>query len=813
MESGPPICELFEQYRQWTKSEATPVSSLGKARYDIVYSPLSDITDEGDRSSVSVSGRSDSIRQGGPGGLYATSTPVSGISEFTVDSEEDGSSSAAFGSEADRSEESEDDAQVSEPDDQGTLKQVNLYPGVEAALRMDCERCSCDICTLFVQSAIASDDSKTFHSDPCAMVAFSHEAILRDDHFRIRWGTGDMEKEPALRARSLTWESWLYVNRGRQPGCTRKTETKFSPAHHFSFLPVDRGPECNTGSERSWRKAREWLNFCEANHDCTPDSKQDPLLPNRVLDLHSEDLQSVNLYETNGKRARYACLSHCWGSSQPLRTLRSNIDAHKRMIPNDVLPKTFRDAATVTKFFDIRYLWIDSLCIVQDDSEDWTKEAAQMASIYQNSTITLGASISRGANSGLFLKNRRERDRSLVSLTGNSMHNGIFLQKLREEKNHGLRRSKLMTRGWVVQERLLSPRFLHFGSYELILECMSRTTCECDPLEFESIVDFGIISLLPKDFLLHSKLRENDGAGWYLDNTWHQIVGRYTAMNLTFDKDIFTALSGVAKIVQSRMQSTYIAGMWEQHIIFDLAWNVEDPSGLTRRRREFSPTFSWAAIKRIEESDLDTDGLFIFWPADTSDWDAGDDLKLQYHCSVKDVSSVLAGPDPTGQCLSAHINLEGLRFPATLESSNAISSPVGDPDWYDRDFDRDPLHPRDNLPGASQIAKQFYPDYNFDNPGNYQLLPGSEVWCMPLFSFENWKMIEDQTYCLVLRETQDWDGGIGQFERIGLLCYSQILSEDWDRKRKPRAKRIKRTLARDSLIASPHTRKCTIRLT
>jgi hypothetical protein len=252
MESGPPICELFEQYRQWTKSEATPVSSLGKARYDIVYSPLSDITDEGDRSSVSVSGRSDSIRQGGPGGLYATSTPVSGISEFTVDSEEDGSSSAAFGSEADRSEESEDDAQVSEPDDQGTLKQVNLYPGVEAALRMDCERCSCDICTLFVQSAIASDDSKTFHSDPCAMVAFSHEAILRDDHFRIRWGTGDMEKDPALRARSLTWESWLYVNRGRQPGCTRKTETKFSPAHHFSFLPVDRGPECNTGSERSW---------------------------------------------------------------------------------------------------------------------------------------------------------------------------------------------------------------------------------------------------------------------------------------------------------------------------------------------------------------------------------------------------------------------------------------------------------------------------------------------------------------------------------------------------------------------------------
>jgi hypothetical protein len=226
-------------------------------------------------------------------------------------------------------------------------------------------------------------------------------------------------------------------------------------------------------------------------------------------------------------------------------------------------------------------------------------------------------------------------------------------------------------------------------------------------------------------------------------------------------------------------------------------------------RGGFSPTFSWAAIKRIEESDLDTDGLFIFWPADTSDWDAGDDLKLQYHCSVKDVSSVLAGPDPTGQCLSAHINLEGLRFPATLESSNAISSPVGDPDWYDRDFDRDPLHPRDNLPRASQIAKQFY----FDNPGNYQLLPGSEVWCMPLFSFENWKMIEDQTYCLVLRETQDWDGGIGQFERIGLLCYSQILSEDWDRKRKPRAKRIKRTLARDSLIASPHTRKCTIRLT
>lgn len=813
MEPGPSICKLFERYRQWTQSDVSPVLSTVRARYDIEYSPLSNLSDKSDRSCTSVSVRSDSIRQGGPGGLYASQSPVSGITEFTVDSVTEDSSPSTFESEADYSVESEESSQLSEADDQNTLKD-NVYPGVEAAFRVDCERCSCEICTLFVQTAISSDDSKTFHSDPCAMVAFSHKAIMTEDHFRIRWGAGDMKKDATLRARSLSWSSWLYVNKCRKSGSSRGTETNLSQAHHFPFLPVDRGPECNTGSERSWHKAREWLNFCEMNHDCTPDPRQAPLLPHRVLDLQSEDLLHVRLYETNGKRARYACLSHCWGSSQPLRTLQENIDAHKRSIPIDVLPKTFRDAVAVTKFFDIRYLWIDSLCIVQDDSEDWTKEAAQMANIYQNSTITIGASASRGAHSGLFLKNPRERDKPLALLTGNRTHDGIFLQKLRDEKNHGLRRSKLMTRGWVVQERLLSPRFLHFGSYELILECMTRTTCECDSLEFESIVDFGVISLLPKDFLLHAKLRENKGATWYLDNIWREIVGRYTAMSLTFDKDVLTALSGVAKVVQSRTQAKYIAGLWEQHIVFDLAWEVNgDSSRMMRRCRKYSPSFSWAAIKRIKESDLDSDGLFVFWPADTSDWDARDDLRLQYHCSVLAISSILAGPDPTGQCLAAHIDLEGLRFPAIIESSNSITSPVGDGGWYDRDFDRDPLRPKDNLPEAPQIAKQFYPDYNFDNPGKHQILPGSEVWCMPLFSFENWKMIEDQTYCLVLKQTQDWDEGTGQFERIGLLCYSQILSEDWDQKRKHRAKRLKRTLARDSLISSPHTRKCTIRLT
>src|SRR5438034_5559565 len=107
-------------------------------------------------------------------------------------------------------------------------------------------------------------------------------------------------------------------------------------------------------------------------------------LPTRVLDLSAVSLGVVKLVETGGMRGTYACLSHCWGPTQFITTTPANLGAHLHMLPFSALPQTFKDVMTFTSALGIRYLWIDSLCIIQGDVKDWEKESAKMRSIYQN---------------------------------------------------------------------------------------------------------------------------------------------------------------------------------------------------------------------------------------------------------------------------------------------------------------------------------------------------------------------------------------------------------------------------------------------
>lgn len=133
------------------------------------------------------------------------------------------------------------------------------------------------------------------------------------------------------------------------------------------------------------------------------------VLPSRFIDVGSRDGRKdprlVSSTEVSNKE-RYTTLSHCWGASpdnMPLRTTHATKAAHMVSIPMRTLPKTFRDAIDVTRALNVRYIWIDSLCIVQDDLEDWEQEAAKMASIYEGSFLTIAAADSPNSNGGLFL--------------------------------------------------------------------------------------------------------------------------------------------------------------------------------------------------------------------------------------------------------------------------------------------------------------------------------------------------------------------------------------------------------------------------
>ena len=158
----------------------------------------------------------------------------------------------------------------------------------------------------------------------------------------------------------------------------------------------------DTASEASFSWASRVLNNCLKSHNrCNRNTITE--LPTRVLDLGPPgEATNVKLFEPSGTSDRYAYLSHFWGKTRSITTKRRTLASHRRGMAWELPPKTFQDAINFARRLDLRYLWIDSLCIIQDDTDDWRRESAKMASIYQNSYITIAATMSANDHGGCF---------------------------------------------------------------------------------------------------------------------------------------------------------------------------------------------------------------------------------------------------------------------------------------------------------------------------------------------------------------------------------------------------------------------------
>jgi hypothetical protein len=111
---------------------------------------------------------------------------------------------------------------------------------------------------------------------------------------------------------------------------------------------------------------------CNEHPTC---SAELPPLPARVIDVGDEvNGYCVKLSEMEGETGRYICLSHCWGKVDQFTTTKASFATHKTNINYNHLPKSFRDAIVITRLLGIRYIWTDSICICQDDGEDWERE-------------------------------------------------------------------------------------------------------------------------------------------------------------------------------------------------------------------------------------------------------------------------------------------------------------------------------------------------------------------------------------------------------------------------------------------------------
>ncbi|KAI0387440.1 HET-domain-containing protein [Hypomontagnella monticulosa] len=525
-------------------------------------------------------------------------------------------------------------------------------------------------------------------------------------------------------------------------------------------VPVSTRTSAETSSEEAFQKACKWISYCD-NHEgldendpefhgyCALSLASQSKLPIRVVDVGRQNGR-IKLVEGNDQASKYLCLSHCWGSQQIITTTKSTFAERMNEIREGDLSKTFKEAIWMTRRFGIDYIWIDSLCIVQDDAADWERESAKMASIYHNAYLTIAATKSTSGNGGLFTKTPD------FEISGKTPAGEDYYLVFREKIVHVISADNmtpgfpLMTRAWVYQERMLSRRVLHFGYYELFFECSSGMYCECGNIGFLGFME-EIPLPSPREMYstaLESQLLTRDGkisnrawvesATYFIARMWRSMVMIYTGLRLSVASDRLPALGGIARTFAEKRRSSYIAGLFEDSILDDLLWMtfVCERPRLSKWR---APSWSWASI---ETHITYRDGLVYY---DEEMYSDRQDERIEF-ASVENCASTTAGLDDFGQVKSASLRVTSQLLPVVL---------LGD----GLDNLQRPKY-RVCIDGA---APRILPDYDLRYADQYQVLPGTEVYCLRMI-----RLVEDKTdMSLILRAISTETGRV--YERIGFL--------------------------------------------
>jgi hypothetical protein len=332
-------------------------------------------------------------------------------------------------------------------------------------------------------------------------------------------------------------------------------------------------------------------------------------MPKRLLSIAKAPEFLQLLEDPPSAAKRYACLSHRWGEIEGPTTTKGNMHARKARISWDTLPKTFQDAIKFAQALQVYYIWIDSLCIVQDDDHDWHREASNMASIYSNGYFTIAATRSHDSRGGCFNTPsawRKEYKLSPQETVLGSLH-AVCVRPAISHIGFDASTSRqqtwpLLTRGWVFQERLLSKRVIHFCEDEIVFECMQSTQCFCGHLSGQTGPS-GSSKETAKSLVGNWKRTfAYDFAQWL---KWSWIVSQYSALDLTFDTDLLPAIGALAERLRPHKSLRYAAGLWHNddgesnRECWDLCWYVDQlpgSAGRSRRAVNNAPTWSWASV-------------------------------------------------------------------------------------------------------------------------------------------------------------------------------------------------------------------------
>lgn len=279
------------------------------------------------------------------------------------------------------------------------------------------------------------------------------------------------------------------------------------------------------------------------------------------------------LNRQSGAPPLYVSLSHRWTAGNVRRLTQDGLDDMLKCIPPADLSPTFQDAIRVTRNLGIRYIWIDSLCIIQDSPVDWLNESSNMSKIYKYAFCNIAATAaSAGADGGLY------QSRDPLPITPYSAnikwgrHDRKYVFFLGHHWYNSLEDAPLNRRGWVFQEPLLSPRTLHFSS-QLFWECRSLQACETYPSGLPRSPGVLGNDLHDCRFPVNTKAWRREFERNRFD-LWDLLTRMYCRCFLTRPSDRLVAIAGIAQEVQSLLGDEYVAGFWRSRLPFGLLWSL-----------------------------------------------------------------------------------------------------------------------------------------------------------------------------------------------------------------------------------------------
>lgn len=368
-------------------------------------------------------------------------------------------------------------------------------------------------------------------------------------------------------------------------------------------------------------------------HKCIQDherckSKSTVERPRRLVRIADGSIRLV-LTETISGEPRYATLSYCWGKKDFINLTRENLERFLIEIPEEELPKTFADAIFTARALGLQYIWIDSLCIIQGESDhlDWISESGKMRSVYGSAYVNIAATTATDVHEGFLTKDPTYSGGFVARVSTRKM---CWVRNFhsREVYNAATSKTHLATRAWTLQERLLAPRTIYLGEQGLFCECRTTWISEYLPWGCPGI--------------LATKLVVPETTPW----DWGEIVRWYSVAKMTKSSDKLPALSGIARRQHEATGGHYLAGMWKDKFLRQLVWSCHEKGERPEWR---APSWSWTSI----------DAPTYYWGywKSYSESDPEQTLGSDEFVRVLDVWTTPAGSDPFGAITDGELRL------------------------------------------------------------------------------------------------------------------------------------------------------------